>query len=80
MLAPYHSLFSFFKMGMPDRAGAERLTKKSCYAVMSCRLSFSLILTFSQWEKELNPLSYWERAEGEGSPKFHQRNLLRNIR
>jgi len=33
------------------------------------RLSFSLILAFSQREKGLSPLSLWERAEGEGSPK-----------
>ena len=33
------------------------------------RLSFPLILAFSQREKGLSPLSPWERAEGEGSSK-----------
>jgi hypothetical protein len=46
---------------------------------MNNRLSFPLILSFSQGEKELSPLSLWERAEGEGSPKFYKRYLLRNI-
>jgi len=35
-------------------------TDKSCYAVVSNRLSFPLILTFS----------LWERAEVEGSPNL----------
>ncbi len=30
------------------------------------KLPFSLILTFSQREKGLSPLSPWEKAEGEG--------------
>ena len=47
--------------------------------VMNYGLSFTLILTFSQREKELSPLSPWERAEGEGSPKVCQRYLMRNI-
>ena len=44
-----------------------------CYAMMSDGLSFALILTFSQREKGLSPLSPWERAEGEGSPKVCQK-------
>jgi len=42
-------------------------------------LSFPLILTFSQREKELSPLSLWERAEGKGSPEVCQKHLLRNM-
>jgi hypothetical protein len=40
--------------------------------MMSYGLSFPLILTFSQREKESSPLSLWERAEGEGNPKFRK--------
>ena len=53
--------------------------KNSCYAAMKNGLSFPLILTFSQREKGLSPLSFWERAEGEGSPNVCHRHLLRNI-
>ena len=51
----------------------------SCYAVMNNGLSFPLILTFSQGEKGLSPLSLWERAEGEGSPKVYKKHFLRDM-